>query len=47
MKKPSNPCPTESLWQRFREDDKSSHQTRWGLAMIVLWLAAQSLLSIS
>lgn len=43
----SSPTPLrETLWQRFREDDRSTLNGRWGMVVLALWIAAQGLWSL-
>ncbi len=32
----------ETIWKRFRDDDHSSWNVRWGMLVLVFWIAVQA-----
>jgi hypothetical protein len=47
MRKTTEMPAPDNLWNRFRTDDRSTIGGRWGLVVILAWLATQSLLACS
>jgi hypothetical protein len=41
-----SPAARQTIWKRFREEEQSSSQSRWGLLALVAWIAAQSLWTV-
>jgi hypothetical protein len=36
-----------TIWKRFHDDDRSTLHGRWGMVVLVLWIAAQGFLALS
>jgi hypothetical protein len=39
--------PGETLWQRFRDDDRSTLSGRCSMVLLALWLFAQGVMALS